>query len=81
MLRRVDRNGGARYNDAMNPEDIMRRLEMLRQEHRDLDSAIMALADAGSGDQLQLARLKKRKLRLKDEIAALEDALVPDIIA
>lgn len=69
------------YIRDMNSEDIMRRLEMLRQEHRDLDSAIMALAEAGSGDQLQLARLKKRKLRLKDEIAALEDALVPDIIA
>lgn len=65
----------------MNPEDIMRKLEMLRVEHRDLDTAIMALIESGSGDQLALARLKKRKLRLKDEIAMLEDALIPDIIA
>lgn len=59
----------------------MRRLELLRLEHRDLDSAIAALASSGTGDQLQLARLKKRKLRLRDEISAFEDALVPDIIA
>lgn len=65
----------------MSQEEIMRRLELLRVEHRDLDSAIAALADAGSSDQMQVARLKKRKLRLRDEIAMLEDALVPDIIA
>ncbi|WP_293980250.1 DUF465 domain-containing protein [Sphingobium sp.] len=65
----------------MSQEEIMRRLELLRVEHRDLDSAIAALADAGSSDQMQIARLKKRKLRLRDEIAMLEDALVPDIIA
>ena len=65
----------------MNPEDIMRRLELLRIEHRDLDSAISALSATGPGDQLQFARLKKRKLRLRDEIAQLEDFLIPDIIA
>lgn len=65
----------------MTNEDIMRRLELLRIEHRDLDSAIVALAQVGGNDQLQLARLKKRKLRLRDEIAMLEDLLVPDIIA
>ncbi|WP_449471510.1 YdcH family protein [Sphingobium chungangianum] len=59
----------------------MRRLELLRIEHRDLDGAIEALVDAGGRDQMQIARLKKRKLRLRDEIALLEDALVPDIIA
>ncbi|WP_183954178.1 YdcH family protein [Sphingobium fontiphilum] len=59
----------------------MRRLELLRVEHRDLDSAIFALAESGSSDQLQIARLKKRKLRLRDEMSMLEDALVPDIIA
>ncbi|MDX3900246.1 MAG: DUF465 domain-containing protein [Sphingobium sp.] len=59
----------------------MRRLELLRIEHRDLDSAITALVDGGAGDQMQLARFKKRKLRLRDEIAMLEDQLVPDIIA
>ena len=65
----------------MTPEEIQRRLGLLRVEHRDLDSAIMALADSGGGDQLQLMRLKKRKLRLRDEIAMLEDQLIPDIIA
>ncbi len=65
----------------MTPEEIQRRLDLLRIEHRDLDSAIMALAESGSSDQLQLMRLKKRKLRLRDEIAALEDQLIPDIIA
>lgn len=57
------------------------RLVRLRQEHRDLDAAIEALRAAPATDQLQLARLKKRKLRLKDEIAQLEDQLIPDIIA
>jgi len=46
-----------------------------------LDAAIEALAVAAALDQLQIARLKKRKLRLRDEIAALEDQLIPDIIA
>lgn len=57
------------------------KLHTLKQEHRDLDTAIAALGDAGSTDQLQMARLKKRKLRLRDEIASLEDRLIPDIIA
>ncbi|MFL6843736.1 MAG: YdcH family protein [Allosphingosinicella sp.] len=57
------------------------RLVRLRQEHRDLDSAIEALRSTTAPDQLQLARLKKRKLRLKDEIKLLEDQLIPDIIA
>lgn len=65
----------------MSPEEIMRRIELLRQEHRDLDTAIMALIEGGARDQLQLARLKKRKLMLRDEIAMLEDQLIPDIIA
>ena len=64
-------------NDA-HPE---RQLEYLRSEHRDLDVAIDALRALAAPDQLQLARLKKRKLRLRDEIAMLEDMLVPDIIA
>ena len=53
----------------------------LKQEHRDLDSAINALAESGRADQLQLKRLKKKKLTLKDEIARIEDQLLPDIIA
>lgn len=57
------------------------RLAVLRMEHRDLDDAIEALRASSRPDQLQLARLKKRKLRLRDEIAAIEDLLIPDIIA
>jgi hypothetical protein len=60
---------------------IEARLRLLEQEHRDLDQAIAALASSATRDQLQLARLKKRKLRLRDEIATLSDQLVPDIIA
>lgn len=60
---------------------IEERLAALRIEHRDLDSAIAALTETSAPDQLRLARLKKRKLALKDEIALLEDQLIPDIIA
>ncbi len=59
----------------------MRRLELLRQEHRDLDAAIGALVESGAMDQLQVARLKKRKLALRDQMSMLEDLLIPDIIA
>ena len=65
----------------MTEEEMRKRLEMLRIEHRDLDAAIDALMNAGSGDQMQIARLKKRKLRLKDQIGHIEDYLIPDIIA
>jgi hypothetical protein len=53
----------------------------LRQEHRDLDAAIVALETCGPADQLQIQRLKKRKLVLRDRIGFLEDKLTPDIIA
>ncbi|MFD1036066.1 YdcH family protein [Sphingomonas hankookensis] len=65
----------------MDESDLEHRLGLLRIEHRDLDDAITALASAGQADQLQLARLKRRKLRLRDEIAVVEDQLIPDIIA
>jgi len=65
----------------MEPDEIRARLELMRIEHRDLDTAIDSLAGNATADQLQLARLKKRKLRLKDEIAMFEDQLIPDIIA
>lgn len=68
-------------NVAMNEQELEKRLALLKSEHRDLDAAIAALTDAGSTDQLQIARLKKRKLRLKDQIAIIEDTLLPDIIA
>ncbi len=56
-------------------------LEHLREEHRDLDAAIEALSHLPTGDRLQIQRLKKRKLSLRDRIAFLEDQLTPDIIA
>jgi hypothetical protein len=62
-------------------EELRRRLALLRTEHRDLDAAIAALSSIDSQDQLQIARLKKRKLLLKDQIAMIEDYLTPDIIA
>jgi hypothetical protein len=65
----------------MEPDEIRARLELMRIEHRDLDSAIASLAGIAAPDQLQLARLKKRKLRLKDEISMFEGQLIPDIIA
>ena len=65
----------------MTEEEMRKRLEALRLEHRDLDAAIDALTNAGVRDQLQIARLKKRKLLLRDQIALLEDYLIPDIIA
>ena len=60
---------------------MRQRLTELKSEHRDLDEVIARLAEQGSQDQLLVSRLKKRKLMLKDQIAAVENALVPDIIA
>ncbi len=65
----------------MTEDEMRKRLEILRIEHRDLDAAIDALSNAGPTDQIQIARLKKRKLKLKDQIALIEDYLIPDIIA
>jgi len=62
-------------------EAVSRRLAELRQEHRDLDQAIAALVASGTADQLQVQRLKKRKLKLKDEIRQIEDLQLPNIIA
>lgn len=59
---------------------MLRQLHELRSEHRDLDTVIARLAEAGS-DQLHLQRLKKRKLLLKDELAWIESRLIPDNIA
>jgi len=57
------------------------KLAELKQEHRDLDDVIARLLEAAPFDQLQLQRLKKRKLLLKDQIVVLDDKLTPDIIA
>lgn len=68
-------------NSGVTEEEMRKRLEVLKTEHRDLDAAIDALMAAGSLDQLQIARMKKRKLRLKDQISQIADYLIPDIIA
>lgn len=78
MNRRI---GITRMATPIEMQEIEHRLGLLREEHRDLDAAIMALLLAASTDQLQVARLKRRKLRIKDEIQLLESRLVPDIIA
>lgn len=59
----------------------MMEIERLREEHRDLDTAIDALTLVKIGDQIQMQRLKKRKLSLRDRIGYLEDQVTPDIIA
>ena len=68
---------------VVGPEEVAARakLAQLTQEHRDLDSAIEALSQAPNPDLLQLSRLKKRKLQLKDEITEINNGLLPDIIA
>ena len=66
----------------MEDQDALRRkLEVLRAEHRDLDDVIARIAEALPFDQLQMQRLIKRKLALKDQIKKMESLLVPDIIA
>ena len=67
--------------DWEDEEALRAKLVDLREEHRDLDSAIEALSSAAPGDQLQIRRLKKKKLLLKDQISTIEDQLTPDIIA
>lgn len=66
---------------ATNDDDLRQLLETLRAEHRRLDAEIAALEMDGLATNLEVARLKKRKLLLKDEIVALGDRIVPDIIA
>ena len=65
----------------MTEAEMRKRLAGLKIEHRDLDAAIGALSATDSQDQLRIARLKKRKLKLRDQIAIIEDYLTPDIIA
>jgi len=61
--------------------ELRAELAQLRQEHRDLDAAIEALHNSPGADLLQVQRLKKRKLQLRDRIIQIEDQLTPDIIA
>ena len=65
----------------LSEHEIRQELAQLRQEHSDLDAAIEAMMETGKADHLQVQRLKKRKLILKDRMSALEDMLLPDIIA
>lgn len=68
--------------EKLDSTEVLRvRLAVLKREHRDLDEAIDALQQRGSADQLAIRRLKKQKLKLKDQIARIEDILTPDIIA
>jgi hypothetical protein len=66
-----------------NPDEVGARakLTQLTQEHRDLDTAISDMVQSGNPDLMALARLKKRKLQLKDEITEINNGLLPDIIA
>lgn len=69
-------------SEKMKPSDVARvELGVLKQSHADLDIAIDALQERATTDQLVIRRLKKQKLGLKDQIAAIEDRLTPDIIA
>ena len=65
----------------MNDDDPREVLELLKAEHRRLDDEIELLRSSGNCDQLELARMKKKKLMLKDEIQVLSDRIIPDIIA
>ena len=65
----------------MNDDDPARELELMKAEHRRLDQQILEFIEGGGGNQIELARLKKRKLRLKDHIQAMMDSAIPDITA
>ena len=68
-------------NDDLSEAALEARLTELRQDHLDLDAAVQALSATPLPDMLLIARLKRKKLKLKDEIAGIEDQLNPDIIA
>lgn len=75
------RNIGALDSTVMNDDHPSGDLEVLRAEHRELDARIQLLSSEPTGDQLELARLKRRKLMLKDQIQVIVDSSIPDIIA
>jgi hypothetical protein len=66
---------------ANSDQAVKVQIQHLRQDHQDLDAAIQALADTALPDMLLIARLKRKKLQMRDQIAQLEDRLTPDIIA
>ena len=65
----------------MDDGDVDEKIQQLTTQHRDLDAAINALVESGKSDVIQIQRLKKQKLHLRDRIANLENSLLPDIIA
>lgn len=76
------------YGDVMSERlteeelnNIRRRVVELKMEHRDLDAAIDHLVESGTFEELRIKRMKRRKLQLKDDIARLENTLIPDILA
>jgi hypothetical protein len=81
----VSTSAGARIKKSrvidQEEQSLRAKLAELRQEHGDLDAVIGAIAASSTCDQLQLTRLKKRKLQLKDQITRIEDSLLPDITA
>lgn len=83
-VRVVDNNRFTAHEDdfkGANDEAYAIRLATLEEEHRDLDSAIQALEQSSTYERLSIARLKKKKLHLKDEIRELKNSMLPDIIA
>lgn len=68
-------------SESVDKEELQQKLEELMSEHRDLDDVIARITEEVPFDQLQVQRLKKRKLQLKDQIARVESLLLPDIIA
>jgi len=68
-------------SEHIDPSEIARKLVELKVEHRDLDEVILAMSRNSASDELQIKRLKKRKLRIKDMIAYLENKLIPDLDA
>jgi hypothetical protein len=74
-------NGSGDSPESSADKATLLKLSQLRQEHRELDDQIQALIGSGTLDQLQLTRMKKRKLMLRDQITKLEDDCLPDIIA
>lgn len=72
---------GNAFMESDRQRELRELLVQLREEHRAIDAEISAMAETANADQLTIQRLKRRKLRLKDQIAAVEDQLLPDIIA
>lgn len=68
-------------NEPVDREQLLQKLEELKSQHRDLDDVIARITEEVPFDQLQMQRLKKRKLQLKDQISVIENLLLPDIIA